>query len=50
MAGNRINVRRNLNKFYRNLKLDKETKNVIKFFRQIKEKMLKEGDKSSKGI
>ena len=41
----KINVRRNLNKFYRNLKLDKETKQVISFFRKIKEKMLKEDDK-----
>jgi len=41
----KINIRRTLNKFYRNLKLDKETKKAIKFFRQIKEQMLKEDDK-----
>lgn len=49
MAGRKINVKIGKNKFYRTLKLDKETRRLVNFFREIKEKMLKEGDKSSKG-
>jgi hypothetical protein len=30
------------NKFYRQLKLDKQTMNIIKFFREWKQKVLKE--------
>lgn len=32
------------NRFYRKLKLDRATKDTIKFFRHIKEKMLRDVD------
>lgn len=32
------------NKFYRELKLDKQTKKLIKAFRKVKEELLKKND------
>jgi len=49
MAGARINIKRGKNKFYRSLKLDDKTRKTVKFFRDIKAKMLRDNDYSNKG-